>query len=87
MTYTSKWERLSNAVERIMESTSVSREQTELEICRAMADGAIEIRAKLAGHVNGLQKSHQKVDASVIRIPMKRFAFPICPMRSCGLSG
>jgi len=69
VTYTDKWERLSDALNRVMRSTDLSREQAETDICRAMADGAIEFRARLASHVNGLQKSHQEVDGSDVRIP------------------
>jgi hypothetical protein len=67
--YTPKWERLSDALDRVMKSTSVSREKAEREICCAMADGAIAVRGKLTGHENGLHKSHDLVDGSDIRIP------------------
>jgi hypothetical protein len=69
VTYTSKWERLSNAVERIMESTHLSREQAESDICRAISDRAIGVQAKLARHATGLQTSHVTVGGSNLHIP------------------
>ena len=69
MTYTSKWERLSNAVERIMKSTHPSREQAESDICRAISDRAIGVQAKLARHATGLQTSHVTVGGSNLHIP------------------
>jgi hypothetical protein len=47
VTYAPKWERPSDAVDRVMKSTAVSREQAETDICRVISDRAIDVRAKL----------------------------------------
>jgi hypothetical protein len=50
LAYESPWERLSDAVERVMAATGVSRDQARADICRAIADGAVKIRCKLKKH-------------------------------------
>jgi hypothetical protein len=69
MTHTSEWELLSDARDRVMQSSSFSRDQAEAEICRGISAGAIGIRAKLAKHTIKLQTSHLEVDGSDLRIP------------------
>ena len=46
MPYVPKWERLSDAVARIMNATGMSKEAAQADICCAIADGAIKIRIK-----------------------------------------
>jgi hypothetical protein len=69
VTYTSKWERLSAAVDRITQSAGISREQAEADLCRALSDGVIEIRARLKKHASGLQLSRDEVNGSYLHIP------------------
>jgi hypothetical protein len=69
VTYAPKWERLSNAVDRVTKSTSLSREQTETDVCRAISDGAIGVRAKLARHATSLQTSQLVVGGDHLHIP------------------
>ena len=47
MAYVGEWERLSDAVVRVMEVTGLPKEEAQTDICRAVADGAVKIRAKL----------------------------------------
>lgn len=49
MAYTSVWESLSVAAGRLVRASG-SQEQARWDICRALADGAIGVRAKLANH-------------------------------------
>jgi hypothetical protein len=61
MTDNSKWERLSEAVDRVARSTGVSSEQTRIEICRALADWSTAIRGKLGRNESGTQTSSDTV--------------------------
>jgi hypothetical protein len=54
MTYLPNWERLPDAIERVMGATGRSKPEVQTEICRAIADGAIKIRGKLAEHAKHL---------------------------------
>jgi hypothetical protein len=69
VTYTSKWERLSAAVDRITQRAGISREQAEADLCRALSEGVIEIRARLQKHASGLQRSRDEVNGSYLHIP------------------
>jgi hypothetical protein len=64
-----KWERLSGAVDRIVNSADISREQVTTDLCRALSDGDIEVRAKLAKHAFRLQTSSDVVSGSDLQIP------------------
>ncbi len=50
MTYISKWEHLPDALDRVVEATGLSKEAAQADICRAVFDGVIEIRAGLGEH-------------------------------------
>ena len=50
MAYVSRWERLPHAVMRVMAACGLSKEEAQTDICRAIADGAVEIRGKLNRH-------------------------------------
>jgi len=69
--YTSKWERLSEAADRIMASADISREQAEVALCRALADGVIKVRAKLQRHAFRTQTSSEVLTANDFQIPDK----------------
>jgi hypothetical protein len=50
MVYVDKWERLSEASTRVMETAGISKDEAQTDICRAIADGGIKIRCKLGRH-------------------------------------
>ena len=52
MTYVSPWERLADARDRVMAATGCLREAAETDICRAIADGALHLHAKLGRHTS-----------------------------------
>jgi hypothetical protein len=54
MAYVSKWEPLSAARERVMTATGRSKDEAQTDICRAIADRAINIRGKLKEHMTKL---------------------------------
>ena len=64
MGYISKWESLSEAADHIMSWTDVALEEARADLCKAMSDGSLEIRAKLAKHATKLQTSASTVDAT-----------------------
>jgi hypothetical protein len=47
MAYVAEWELLSEAANRVMTMTGLSKDQAQNDICRAIADGAVRIRGKL----------------------------------------
>ena len=47
MPYVREWERLSDAVNRVMTATGISREEAQADICGAIAERAIKIRSNL----------------------------------------
>ena len=50
MNYIPKWERLSDAVERVSTTVRMSKTEAQTAIARAIADGVIDLRAKLGRH-------------------------------------
>jgi len=50
MDYVPPWERLSNALVRVMAEAGLPRDQAQTNICRAIADGAVNIQGKLGRH-------------------------------------
>ena len=52
MVYVDKWERLSEASTRVMETAGISKDEAQTDICRAIADGGIKIRCKLGRQLN-----------------------------------
>jgi hypothetical protein len=69
--YESAWERLPDAVERIMALHGASSEQAQADLCHAISDGLIRLRAQLDRHANGLQRSSSVVSATELEIPIK----------------
>jgi hypothetical protein len=58
MIYVSEWERLSDAVTRVIETWALSKDEVQTDICRAIADRAITVRATLRRHAtNGFTAS------------------------------
>jgi hypothetical protein len=62
--YESAWERLPDAVERIMADRGASREQAQADLCHAISDGLIRLRAQLDRHAHRPQKSSSVVSAT-----------------------
>lgn len=50
MAYVSDWELLLDATNRVMATAGLSKDQAQIDICRAIADGAIKIRCALGRH-------------------------------------
>ena len=50
MSYTPAWERLSDAVERVMRATGCSKDEAQTDIGQAIADRTVKFRGKLARH-------------------------------------
>ena len=50
MTTNPRWERLSQALERVMATDGRSKEEAQTDICRAIADREVNIRGKLERH-------------------------------------
>jgi hypothetical protein len=52
MNYVPRWERLSEAVDRVSTTAEIARAEAQTDIARAIADGAIDFRAKLGRRRN-----------------------------------
>ncbi len=50
MSYTPAWERLSDAVERVMRAAGCSKDEAQTDIGQAIADRTVKFRGKLARH-------------------------------------
>jgi hypothetical protein len=57
MRYVSEWERLSDALARVKAATGLSSDEARIDICRAIAGGAVKIRGKLKEHLTRHMKS------------------------------
>lgn len=53
MAYVSEWERLSEALTRVMAAGELTEDEAQTDICRAIADGAVNIRGKLGRQTTG----------------------------------
>lgn len=70
MPYLRVWERLPDAVARVVSVTGQSVDQAQADICHAIADRAVKIRAKLKGHTTRrLMTSTSVLDGSDFQIP------------------
>lgn len=61
MVYISKWERLLEALNRVIASDARSEGEVQRDICQAIADGAVSIRAKLKRHATRQSKAANTV--------------------------
>jgi hypothetical protein len=61
MPYTSGWERLSDAVNRVMAATNASEHEAQADICQGLSDGAVEFRARLKCHASKHMTSNKTV--------------------------
>jgi hypothetical protein len=50
MAYVSQWERLSEALTRVMTASGLAEDEAQIDICRAIVDGAVKIHGKLGRH-------------------------------------
>ena len=57
MAYVSDWEQLADALERVTTATGLSNAAAQADICRAISDGAIEVRAELGEHATRPMRS------------------------------
>src|SRR5437588_10447752 len=71
VSYNSRWESLSEAADRVMKSTGVPLEQARSDLCKAMSDGDLDIRAKLDAHATRLQTSTVTVIGADLQIPTR----------------
>jgi hypothetical protein len=68
MAYAPPWLRLSDALQRVM-NTGRSREEAQSDICRAIADQMVKFRVKLRRHVSRDQKYDDVLDGMDFVIP------------------
>ena len=69
MAYVSRWERLHHAVMRIMAACGLSKDEAQTDICRAIADGTVEIRGQLNRHTTKHLSASDTVSGSDLQIP------------------
>jgi hypothetical protein len=73
MAYVGKWERLKDALARVIEASGMSEDEAKEDICGAISDGAIEIRAKPLKHAtNGFVARKARPRGSALQIPTLR---------------
>jgi hypothetical protein len=54
MLYEKRWWGLSEAVTRVVKASGFTRQEAQSDICRAIADGAVDFRCKVGKHIFGL---------------------------------
>jgi hypothetical protein len=70
MAYVSEWERLSEALTRIMAAGGLAEDEARTDICRAIADRAVKIRGKLGWHTTSpLRAPHTVLETKDFQIP------------------
>jgi hypothetical protein len=69
MAYIPQWERLADARAHVMAMVRVSQEEAQGDICRAIADCAIKIRAKLRKHTTKQLCSNAVSEGKDFQIP------------------
>jgi hypothetical protein len=69
MAYASKWERLDEALRRVMAASGVAEEGAKADICRAIADGAVDFRGKLCKHISKPMTSDAVLERDAFEIP------------------
>jgi hypothetical protein len=70
MGYVSEWERLSDAVMRVMATCGQSKDEAQTDICRGIAHGAVKIRGKLKRHTTKpLSASDTALEGEDFHIP------------------
>jgi hypothetical protein len=72
MAYLSRWERLSEALRRVMDATGLSKDEAQKDICQAIADRAINIQGKLGKHVStGFTSLDTVLEGQAFSIPIE----------------
>lgn len=70
MRYVPAWERLPEALSRVVSATRCSQEEAQADICRAIADGAVRVRGKLERHATrGTTSSNTIIEGKEFQIP------------------
>jgi hypothetical protein len=69
MAFVSEWERLSEALRRVMAANELPEQEAQSDICRAIADQAVNIRLKLRKHVTKLLTSDALLEGNDFQIP------------------
>ena len=69
MRYVPEWERLPEALVRVMEASQLTREDAQADICRAIADGRIKIRGKLDKHAMKPMTATEVLEERYLRLP------------------
>jgi hypothetical protein len=70
MAYLSPWERLDDATERVVSEAGVSKNEARTDLCRAIAEGAVRIRAKLREHAtNHMTSANTVLEGGDFHIP------------------
>ena len=72
MAYVSEWERLSEALTRVIAAGGLTEDEARTDICRAIADRAVNIRGKLGRQTTGpLRASDTVLEGKYFQIPDK----------------
>lgn len=69
MAYNSRWERLHDALTRVMQANGFSQNKARAEICSAIADGAVSFRAKLGTKMGGGTSYDTTLNGDCFRVP------------------
>ena len=69
MPYVSEWELLSDAATRVNEAAGGSKDETQLGICQAIADGVVKIRCRLKRHTTKPMTSKAVLEGTAFQIP------------------
>ena len=68
--YESLWERLPDVLKRVMAATGLSKDDAQIDICRAIADGAIGFRAQLKQHATRPMTSTSVLERNAFEVPV-----------------
>lgn len=72
MTYITVWERLTEAVARVMDETGRTSEEVKADICMAISDRTIRIRGELKSHaIKGFRASNRVLEGDDFQIPAR----------------
>lgn len=70
MAYTSPWERLSEALTRVMKASGLTQREAQTDICRAIADRAVRVQGKLGRHASrGITSSDTVLQGRDLLVP------------------
>ena len=67
--YEPAWERLADALDRVMAATGLSKAEAQKDICSAIADGNIKIRCRLREHASQKMTSKDVLPGDALQIP------------------